>query len=155
MRYFTKLLLITILLVTSCVKYEQIQLKDVKLKSLEMPSTSMANVTFTVTIDNPTKTDISLHSFSGQLYKSDLHFADIVLIEPVTAQSGGVSENEVIANITLIDPLALLTTGINMKNWDANDFLINGKAVVRNNRGVKKSFKMKNMPINGLIKKIL
>lgn len=155
MKHLFRLLLLGVILLSSCVKYEEIEINDVKLKSFEMTAPTTMKVKFSVTVDNPTKTDVSLLSFIGEICKEGSQFANVTLDEAVKAKAGSVSENELSADVRLTDPLALLTTGINMKNWDANEFTINGKAVFKNGRGIRKSVKFKDLPIDRAIKKLI
>jgi hypothetical protein len=42
--------------------------------------------------------------------------------------------------------------GLNVRNWNIDDFMVNGKVTLAGNKGAKSSRKIKDMPLGTLVK---
>ena len=153
-RYILILSALILTFLGGCTKYEDIEIKNVEFSSFEFKSTKEAIVSFVVTVDNPTKRRVALSDFKGDLFKSGSHFAEIILSEKVWVDAKTVQSVPVNATVYLKDPLALLASGLDIDKWSPKDFYITGRAVLANDRGLKKKFDFKEVTFDQIMNKI-
>lgn len=56
-------------------------------------------------------------------------------------------------NAHIVDPLSLLSGGLNISTWDVDNFRLTAKLTVGTDKGGKRVFKVKEMPIKNIIKR--
>jgi hypothetical protein len=145
--------LLVLLLFTSCTNFRNIEIKSVKLKEVKLLSTSKAMVDVEFIINNTANANLVLQSSDGFLTKNGINFAQITLIKTDTIAALAQSTNMARFQIELLDPMSLFSMGLNIKSWKMSDFEINARGVIRTSKGGRKSFKLKNMPLENLTKR--
>ena len=146
------ILLITISL-TSCNRYGDVEILSVKITDVKIHSTSRAEVLLEYIVKNGSLRDLTLTSGDGFLMKDRVNFAQFRLVESEKILSGVTSSGKARFNVELLDPLSLFSMGLNISSWKMSDFEINARGEISNDRGRKRAFKFKNMPLEKLINK--
>lgn len=148
MKRLTLVFLILLTALSGCTNYKSVNIEGVYLAGFRMENSTKATISFNIKIDNPLHTSIILESFDGVLRKDFERFAIFTLEEPATI--GPMSNDTVKATmeVTLCDPMSLLSMGLNIKSWKADNFTVDGKAVLKNGSGGKRTIKMKDVPLN-------
>jgi hypothetical protein len=146
------ILLITISL-TSCNRYGDVEILSVKITDVKIHSTSRAEVQLEYIVKNGSLRDLTLTSGDGFLMKDRVNFAQFRLVESEKILSGVTSASKARFNVELLDPLSLFSMGLNISSWKMSDFEINARGEISNDRGRKRAFKFKNMPLEKLINK--
>jgi len=144
---------LVLLLFTSCTNFRNIEIKNVKLNEVKLLSTSKAMVDVEFTINNTANADLVLQSSDGFLTKNGVNFAQITLIGSDTIVASCQSANRARFQIELLDPMSLFSMGLNIKSWKMSDFEINARGIIRTSKGGRKTFKLKNMPLENLAKR--
>lgn len=152
MKRLTLLFILAILAFCGCTNYKSVNIESVNLSSFRMENSTKATVSFKITVDNPLHTSVSVASLDGVLRKNYERFATFSLDTVATVGPMTRAEEMVTINVSLCDPMSLLSMGLNIRSWKAESFTVEGKAVLKNGEGGKRAYKIKDIPLNKLIK---
>lgn len=153
MRKYIVIIFALILVLSSCKGYREIEVGDVQLEKFKLESASKINLTIRVDIHNPTKAEFNLSNIEGVVYRDDIPFANLSLLENTIVPASFTGPVSVKCRIDLLDPMAVLVMGLNVKSWKLDEFTMKIKATVKKGM-IKKSIKLNNIPLNKLAKKI-
>lgn len=152
MKKFFGLFIIFTLLLSSCSNYRSIEVEDLSVSSLKLKSASKIDLGLKAHVENPTRATFELVDVNGIVYKGDMPFANILLLENSVMPPFYEGDIPINCRVELIDPMAVLVMGLNIKSWNISDFKLDVKATVKKG-AIKKSFKMNNIPLDKLVKK--
>lgn len=154
MRKIIPLLLAVFLLAAGCTDYRKISVEDVSVSSFRFKSTSTAEIVLDVLVDNPTRRTVSLETGDLVLYKEGKDFVLFELdgVPSAPPETRGVVKFLVRARV--VDPLAAIAAGLNFRTWHKEDFTLNGKIMVKMEGAGKKTVRLKNIPLERVIKYI-
>ncbi len=152
MKKFFGLIVILTLLLCSCSSYKSIIVEDLKISTFKLESTSKMRLGLKAHVENPTRATFELVDVSGVVYKGDMPFAEIVLLDNSVVSPYYDGEIPINCRIILTDPMAVLVMGLDIKSWNIGDFKLNLKVTVKKG-AIKKSFKMNNISLEKLVKK--
>lgn len=144
--------IILTLLLGSCSPINKMDVSVKHLDAFKLYSTSKADLSFTVNINNPTKSTITLDKFEGLISKDDRSFSEFVLMEPISLDPYFIGEKNVTLRIDLLDPLALLSIGLNINTWDMSSFTVDGDVILFTESGYKKTFRIRKMTLKKILK---
>ena len=151
-KYFV-LVVLSALLLSSCAGYKNIDLRDFSINKFKLVSTSKVYLDIDTEIDNPSKSSFSINDISGIVYKDDIPFAEVTLLEDVFVPAKFEGVITIKSQIKLLDPLAVLVMGLKIDTWDPKEFKMKLKVTVK--KGIiKKTFKLNNIPLDKVVKKI-
>lgn len=153
MRKYLMLVATFVSLLCSCTNYKHIDVNDVKLEKFKLISTSKADLQLQVSVNNPSKTIFTITDIQGVLYRDDVPFANLSLLEEIVIPPQAVTDVHVKCRINLLDPLAVLVMGLDMSSWNEDEFTVDIKTTVKGG-GLKKSFRLKKVPLSKVIKRI-
>lgn len=151
-----RIVLITALIIialTGCNRYSEIEIVNIKLSDVKIHSTSRAEVEVEFVVKNGSLRDLTITGADGFLTKERVNFAQFTLIESEMIERGKTTTSKAKFNVELLDPLSLFSMGLNINSWKMSDFEIDARGVVSNDKGNKRVFKFKNLPLEKLIKR--
>lgn len=151
-----RIVLITALIIialTGCNRYSEIEIVNIKLSDVKIRSTSRAEVEVEFVVNNGSLRDLTITGADGFLTKERVNFAQFTLIESEMIERGKTTTSKARFNVELLDPLSLFSMGLNINSWKMSDFEIDARGVVSNDKGNKRVFKFKNLPLEKLIKR--
>lgn len=151
-----RIVLITALIIialTGCNRYSEIEIVNIKLSDVKIRSTSRAEVEVEFVVNNGSLRDLTITGADGFLTKERVNFAQFTLIESEMIERGKTTTSKARFNVELLDPLSLFSMGLNINSWKMSDFEIDARGVVANDKGNKRVFKFKNLPLEKLIKR--
>lgn len=151
-----RIVLITALIIialTGCNRYSEIEIVNIKLSDVKIRSTSRAEVEVEFVVNNGSLRDLTITGADGFLTKERVNFAQFTLIESEMIERGKTTTSKAKFNVELLDPLSLFSMGLNINSWKMSDFEIDARGVVSNDKGNKRVFKFKNLPLEKLIKR--
>jgi len=151
-----RIVLITALIIialTGCNRYSEIEIVNIKLSDVKIRSTSRAEVEVEFVVNNGSLRDLTITGADGFLTKERVNFAQFTLIESEMIERGKTTTSKAKFNVELLDPLSLFSMGLNINSWKMSDFEIDARGVVANDKGNKRVFKFKNLPLEKLIKR--
>lgn len=151
-KYFVVLAIITTLL-SSCSGYKNIDLRDFSIKKFKLVSTSKINLDIAADIDNPSKASFTITDIIGTVYKDDIPFAEVNLVEDVYVPARFEGDITIKSQIQLLDPLAVLVMGLKIDSWNPKEFKMKLRISVKKGM-IKKTFKMNDIPLERIIKRI-
>lgn len=140
-------------LLSSCAGYREIVIGNIELEKIKLTSASKADLVFGVDVYNPTKADFIITDIQGVLFKDDVPFANLYLLEDVSIPKAFNGEVFLKNRVELLDPMAVLVMGLNIKSWNMSEFKVKIKVTVKKG-GFKKTFKLNNIPLDKVVKKI-
>ncbi|MEG1088922.1 MAG: hypothetical protein RSE02_05565 [Bacteroidales bacterium] len=153
MRKYLIIIVALVSILSGCKGYRDISIGNIELEKFKLTSASKVDVVIGVDVFNPTKANFTLINVDGVLFRNDVPFANLSLLKDVyipTLHNGKALVN---CRIELLDPMAVLVMGLNIKSWNMDEFRIKLKATVKKG-AFKKSFKINNIPLDKVIKKI-
>ncbi len=153
MKKITLIIALVIIALTGCNRYSDIEIMSVKLNDVKIHSTSRAEVELEFVVKNGSLRDLTITRADGFLTKDRINFAQFTLLESEMIESGRTTSSKARFNVELLDPLSLFSMGLNISSWKMSDFEIDARGVVSNDKGRKKVFKFKNLPLEKLIKR--
>ncbi len=148
-KYFILLIALTMFL-SSCSNLKNIEVNDAKIESFKLVSASKSRAMLTVEVDNPSRKDIIVKHFEGEILRSGEAFADVVLLEEAVAPAKTVTAVPVKLEIILKNPLDALAMGLNFKSLDWDQFTVNAKATVKGG-ALKPTIKLNNVPLKSIV----
>ena len=151
-KYFVVLLLIGAFL-SSCTGYKDIDVRDFSLGKVKLVSTSKLDLNIKAEIYNPTKAAFVITDVQGVVYKDDVPFADIKLLDDAIVPPNFDGTILIKTRVNLLDPLSVLVMGLNINSWDHKEFKLKLKVTVKKG-GLKKTFKLNNIPLEKVVKRI-
>ncbi|OJV22754.1 MAG: hypothetical protein BGO30_00050 [Bacteroidetes bacterium 41-46] len=154
MRRFWLIALVTLTaLSTGCNRYSEIEIVSVKLTDIKIHSTSRAEVEVEYIVKNGSKRDLTLSGADGFLTKERVNFAQFTLMESEMIERGATTASKARFKVELLDPLSLFSMGLNINSWKMSDFEIDARGTISNDRGSKRTFKFKNLPLEKMLKR--
>jgi hypothetical protein len=153
MKRFIFLLIATLFLLGSCQVYQNIDVKSVTVSNIDFVSTTSANISLVAEINNPNDVAILLNSFDGTVLKEYKAFATLALVSPSSIEANTQKKVNISINAHIVDPLSLLSGGLNISTWDVDNFRLTAKLTVGTDKGGKRVFKVKEIPIKNIIKR--
>lgn len=147
-------LLFASLLFTSCTKLGQVEVREIKVKGFQLLNTSTADIDIEFSVHNPTNKDLFLCDAKGVLKRGEVDFANISLMQCDTVVANRISVNRMTFRMDLVDPLSLLSMGLNLSQWKFSDFNVDVRAVIKPSNGRRRVLKMKDMPLEKLVKRL-
>lgn len=152
MKKIIPLLLLVFLLSAGCTDYRKISVDDVSVSSFRFNSTSSAEITLDILVDNPTRRAVSLEVGDVVLYKEGKDFVLFELDGVPSAPPETKGAVTCLLRARVVDPLAAIAAGLNFRTWHKEDFTLSGKVVVKMEGAGKKTVKLKNIPLDRVIK---
>lgn len=147
------LVIILITLLSSCSAYKEIEVRDIQLDKFKLVSASKVNFNLDVDIYNPMRGAFTLTDIQGTVFRDGAPFAELSLLEEALVPAFQNGPIQVKCRVELLDPMAVLVMGLNVKSWNMKDFELKLKVTARKGM-VKKTFKLNNVPVEKLVKKI-
>ena len=145
-------LLMVGILFAGCAQYKKIEIEDVRISKVNMHSAKEIDLQFSVEVENPSGTPFKLQSIDGVLYRNGAEFANLILLEEVTAPARFTGAVEANCRLALSNPMAALALGLNMASLNNDTFTVDFVATVRGG-ALKKNFRYKDVPLSQIIKK--
>lgn len=153
MRNYWLLAIALIALLSSCSAYKEIEVKDIQLEKFKLVSASRVNFNLDVDIYNPTKGAFTLTDVQGTVFRDGIPFAELSLLEDAMVPAFHNGTVLVKCRVELLDPMAVLVMGLNVQSWNMKDFELRLKVTAKKGM-LKKTFKLNNVPVEKLVKKI-
>ncbi len=150
MKKFFILLIALTIFSSGCSNLKNIEVNDAKIESFKLVSASKSRAVLNVEVDNPSRKDIVVKSFEGEVLRNGEVFADVVLLEEAVAPAKAVTAVPVKLEIILKNPLGALAMGLNFKSLDWNQFTVNAKATVKGG-ALKPTVKLENVPLKSIV----
>jgi hypothetical protein len=154
MRRITFIFLMCVVLLGSCSPVKHLAIEKIVVSEFRMESSTKANVTFDFLVGNGASYPVSLVFTEATVTKDMDLFATIALKDTVSVAPVSRGHVKVPVEITLCDPMSLLSMGLNIKNWDIDEFVVNGKMVLCGKGKSKTVYKIKEKPLGVLLKKL-
>jgi hypothetical protein len=152
MRRLTVIFILCLAFLSSCSPAKHLNIEKIGLAEFRMESSTKANAVFNVTVENTAQYPVQLIFMDATIKKDMELFATISLKDTAVVASFSKETVKVPFEITLCDPMSLLSMGLNVRNWNIDDFMVNGKVTLAGNKGAKSSRKIKDMPLGTLVK---
>ena len=148
------LLLAASLLLAGCAGYSEIRVEEVRLGSFRFNGTSSATIGLEATVDNPTRYTIALEEVDAVLLRGGKDFARFSLEGKPSVAPRSTSGVSIPVKASVLDPVGIITSGLDFGSWALDDFAVSGKAVFSADGGMKKTVRMKNVPLKEIVESI-
>lgn len=145
------LLLSTLLLLTGCAEYRQISVDNVTVGSFRFNGTSSATIVLKALIDNPTGHTITLETLDAVLLREGKDFVKFSLDGAPAAAPRSKDTVDIPIKASVLDPISIITAGLDFKSWNMEDFVVDGKVVVRSDGGFRNTLNMKKTPLEDIV----
>ena len=132
--------------ISSCQNYRDIVVADFQLDGFQFKNTTSAQLNVSALVDNPTRATLSIMEGEAVIKKEGKDF--IVLTIPQTYSVAPVSDIEA----SVLNPIEIIATGLNFASWNLKQFTVDGKITVKSNKGFKKVFRLKDEPLEDVLK---
>lgn len=138
--------------ISSCQNYRDIVVADFQLDGFQFKNTTSAQLNVSALVDNPTRATLSIIEGEAVIKKEGKDF--IVLTIPQTYSVAPVSKQRVLIDIeaSVLNPIEIIATGLNFASWNLKQFTVDGKITVKSNKGFKKVFRLKDEPLEDVLK---
>ncbi len=153
MKRYVLLLILLAPALQSCINYRNIDIESVSLSGFKLVNTSRADITFDYTAENATSAPLVIASADGIIKKKGINFAQMTLLKADTIPPKSVKNGTLAVRFDLLDPVSILSMGLNIASWRAQDFNIDARILIRSGEKRKKVFRVKEIPLENLIKK--
>ncbi len=134
-------------LAAGCSGYRQVRVDDLALGGFEFKGTSSAVIRIDAKVSNPSRHALSLESVDAVLVKEGKDFIAFSLDGCPSAAPCSDTTVVIPIRASVVDPIAIISSGLDFRSWDQDQFLIEGKAVVKADNGIKKTLRFRRMPL--------
>ena len=153
MRRFV-LLLAAAALLTGCAGYNEIRVEEAGLRSFRFNGTSSATIEINAVVNNPTRYTIAVETVDAVLFRTGKDFVRFSLEDVPSAAPGSVSTVVIPVRASVLDPVGIITAGLDFRSWGIEDFTVSGKVVFSADGRMKKTVRLRKVPLKDIVEKV-
>ena len=153
MRRFVLLLAAAVLL-AGCAGYNEIRVEEAGLRSFRFNGTSSATIEINAVVNNPTRYSIAVETVDAVLFRTGKDFVRFSLEDVPSAAPGSVSTVVIPVRASVLDPVGIITAGLDFRSWRIDDFTVSGKVVFSADGRMKKTVRLRKVPLKDIAEKV-